>query len=145
MSAGAQHSVPPSTLQRSATTTRIPLRPNVQPPHAPALRATQAQRTQPTQQQYTVTENPEGRPPVAHNKTPCVIRVHTCTGIQHGSLKHELTYKRGDNDQIIANNEYSSEFRAKYFLYRNARYAALTGGHMKDFGWYELLKTMWPE
>ena len=60
-------------------------------------------------------------------------------------LKHGLIYKRGNNGQILANNEYSSEFREKYFLYRNARYAALTGGQRKDFGWYVLLKTMWPE
>jgi hypothetical protein len=60
-------------------------------------------------------------------------------------LKHERAYKRGKNGQIIANNEYSSEFRAKYFLYRTARYAALTGEHRKDFGWYTRLTTMWPE
>ena len=60
-------------------------------------------------------------------------------------LKHERAYKRGNSGQIIANNEYSSEFRAKYFLYRNARYAALTGENKKDFGWYVLLRTMWPE
>jgi hypothetical protein len=29
-------------------------------------------------------------------------------------LKHGLIYKRGNNGQILANNEYSSEFRAKY-------------------------------
>jgi hypothetical protein len=48
---------------------------------------------------------------------------------------------------MIANNECSSlaEFQAKYFLHRNARYAALTGGHRKDFGWHVLLKTIRPE
>ena len=60
-------------------------------------------------------------------------------------LKKERDYKRGNCGQIIANNEYSTEFRTKYFLYRNARYAALTGERRKDFGWYVLLKTMWPE
>ena len=51
----------------------------------------------------------------------------------------------GNGGQIIANNEYSTEFRAKYFFYRNSRYAALTGERRKDFGWYVLLKIMWPE
>ncbi len=63
-------------------------------------------------------------------------------------LKHERAYKRGNSGQIIANNEYSSEFRAKYFLYRNAIYAAFTGENKKDFGWYVLLRTMrseWPK
>ena len=60
-------------------------------------------------------------------------------------LKNERAYKRGNGGQIIANNQYTTEFRTKYFLYRNARYAALTGGRRKDFGWYVLLKTMWPE
>jgi hypothetical protein len=60
-------------------------------------------------------------------------------------LKHEQAYKRGNSGQIIANNEYSSEFRAKYFLYQNARYAALTGENKKDFGGYVLLRAMWPE
>jgi hypothetical protein len=54
-------------------------------------------------------------------------------------------YKRGNSGQIIANNEYSSEFRAKYFLYQNAGYAALIGENKKDFGWYVLLSTMWQE
>ncbi len=60
-------------------------------------------------------------------------------------LNHDWAYKRGNSGQIIANNEYSSEFRAKYFLCRNARYAALIGENKKDFGWYVLLRTMWQE
>ena len=60
-------------------------------------------------------------------------------------LKIERSFKRGDGGKITANNEYSAEFRTKYFLYRNARYAALKAEQTKDFGWYVLLKKMWPE
>ena len=60
-------------------------------------------------------------------------------------LKIERSYKRGNGGKIIANNEYSTEFRTKYLLYRNARYAALKAGQTKDFGWYVLLQKMWPE
>ena len=60
-------------------------------------------------------------------------------------LKIERLFKRVDGGKIIANNEYSAEFRTKYFLYRNARYAALKAEQTKDFGWYVLLKKMWPE
>ncbi len=60
-------------------------------------------------------------------------------------LKIERSYKRGNGGKIIANNEYSTEFRTKYFLYSNARYAALKAGQTKDFGWYVLLQKMWPE
>ncbi len=48
-------------------------------------------------------------------------------------LKNERAYKRGNGDQIIAINEYSTEFRTKYFwTQRNARYADMTGGQRKD-------------
>ena len=57
----------------------------------------------------------------------------------------ERSFKRGDGGKITANNEYIAEFRTIYFLYRNARYAALKAAQIKDFGWYVLLKKMWPE
>ncbi len=44
-------------------------------------------------------------------------------------LKNEQAYKRGNGDQIIAINEYSTEFRTRNFLTQhNARYADMTGG-----------------
>ena len=60
-------------------------------------------------------------------------------------LKIERSFKRGDGGKITANNQYSAEFLTNYFLYRNARYAALKAAQTKDFGWYVLLKKMWPE
>ena len=60
-------------------------------------------------------------------------------------LKIERSFKRDDGGKITANNEYSAEFRTKYFLYRNARCAALKAEQTKDFGWYVLLKKMRPE
>ena len=53
----------------------------------------------------------------------------------------ERSFKRGDGGKITANNEYSAEFRTKYFLYRNARYAALKAEQTKDLdGMYCLRK-----